>query len=133
MKMEEQGFGAGVDLEGIKIAQVISNIDEKAQGRVLVRVIGVHDLRTIEENEEAVKNWGVWAHCCSPTRSGPDIPEIGDYVYVMFPNTQDPMYIIWLGFVQGTFQTPKKDITKNSGNKYKTTKYKKTSVSTEGL
>ena len=80
MKMEEQGFGAGVDLEGIKIAQVISNIDEKAQGRVWVRVIRVHDLRIIEENEEAVKNWGVWAHCCSQTRSCPDIPEIGDYV-----------------------------------------------------
>ena len=51
----------------------------------------------------------------------------------MFTKTQEPMFIIWLGFVQGNFQIPKKDITKNSGNKYKTTKYKKTSVSTEGL
>jgi len=132
MKMEEQGFGAGVDLLGVKIAEVVSNSDSKGQGRVLVRVLGVHDLRNIEENEKNVKDYGVWAYPCSPSRSGPDIPDIGDFVWVMFPNPEDPMYIIWMGFVTGTHQEANKDIDANLGNTRKQVKYSGTTPSTEG-
>lgn len=89
-------FGA---LEGIKIAQVVSNADPKCQERILIRVLGVHNLAV-----DTYDN-GIWAHHCSPFRdSSGDLPEKYDFVYVMFPNKSDPMSCIWLGFVRSTYQ-----------------------------
>ena len=132
MKMEEAGFDAGVDLKGIKIALVISNNDNKTQGRVLVRVLGVHDSITIDENEDARRDWGIWANCCSTTRSGGDIPEPGDYVYVSFPDPSDPMFLLWLGFVVGTHQDSTSKKVDNSGESVMTVKNTTEETSSEG-
>ena len=99
MLLEEHSFDADGDLEGIKIAQVVSNEDPKGQERVLVRVAGVHNLDNTD-----IEN-SVWAHHCSPFRSASgDLPEPDDLLWVMFPNVKDPMMIIWLGFVVSSYQ-----------------------------
>jgi len=88
-----------LSLTGIKIAYVVSNKDPKCQERILVRVLGVHDLtKDFPEN-------AVWANHCAPFRSSSgDLPQVGDYVYVVFPNSADPMSIIWLGFVRSSIK-----------------------------
>ena len=111
MKQEESGIGSGIDLNGLKIAQVIKTNDPKVQSRVLVRVLGVHELRYNNESEDAIGDLGIWANCCSPSRSSPDRPQEGDFVYVMFPNPSDPMHVVWMGFVIGTVQKRRVDVT----------------------
>lgn len=99
MQQEERKFTNLNLLRGIRVAEVVSSADPKLQERLLVRVIGVHNLQN-----KSVDN-GVWAHHCAPTSTGAgDLPEPGDYVYVMFPDTGNPMAIIWLGFVRSSFQ-----------------------------
>ncbi len=96
MLIDESG---SVNLKGTHIAQVVSNFDPKCQERVLVRVMGLHDLelKTLEN--------AVWAHHCSPTRDAcGELPEEDDYIYVIFPNEEDPMYILWIGFVRSSYQ-----------------------------
>ncbi len=99
MLLQEFGIDSSGSLDGIKIAQVVSNADPKCQERVLVRVMGVHNMENdIYEN-------GVWAHHCAPFRdSSGDLPEKYDYVYVIFPDKKDPMSILWLGFVRSSYQ-----------------------------
>lgn len=95
------------NLKGIKIAEVVSNEDAKMQERVLVRVIGIHNMANKD-----ISN-AVWANHCSPFRGASgDLPEPGDFLYVMFPDEKDPMSILWMGFVQYSFQetTIKSDI-----------------------
>jgi len=84
-----------VDLSGIKIAKVVNNLDPKGLERVFVRVLGVHDL----DNDNP--KYGIWAERIAPTKyqSG-DIPDIGDYLYVIFPNPNDPMRCLWIGWVR---------------------------------
>lgn len=99
MKAEETKFANLGLLRGLKIAEVVTSADPKSQERVLVRVIGVHNLQN-----KSVDN-GVWAHHCAPTRTGAgDLPEPGDYVYVIFPEANNPMAIVWLGHVRSSFQ-----------------------------
>ena len=100
MKQEVNKFNSVILLRGLKIAEVVANEDPKLQERILVRVLGVHNTsNTTIENS-------VWAHHCAPTRDGAgDLPEPGDYVYVMFPDPSNPMAIVWLGFVRSSFQT----------------------------
>lgn len=99
MLNKDNYFNAGLDLSGIKIALVVSNEDPKGQERLLVRVLGVHNL----ENES--KDNAIWAYHCAPTRNASgDLPEAGDFVYVLFPSRSDCMTIIWLGFVRGSVQ-----------------------------
>jgi hypothetical protein len=100
MRGEEGKLNSITLLRGLKIAEVVANTDPKLQERILVRVLGVHNTKnTTIEN-------AVWAHHCAPTRDGAgDLPEPGDYVYVLFPDLSNPMAIVWLGFVRSSFQT----------------------------
>lgn len=99
MFQEDNNPNAGVNLRGIKIAKVVSNFDPKCQERVLVRVLGVHNM-----NNHSLDN-AIWANHCAPTRDASgDIPEPDDYIYGMFPNEKDPMSFIWMGFVRSSFQ-----------------------------
>lgn len=88
--------GSDVSLAGWHIAQVIDNNDPKACERVLVRVMGVHNIA----NDDPAN--AVWADHCSPTKYGSgDIPDVGDYLYVQFPDVLNPMRILWFGYVIG--------------------------------
>lgn len=85
--------GSDVSLEGIKIAKVISNGDPKAQERVYVRVIGVHDM----SNEDP--DYGIWAHHLAPSKGNSgEIPDKDDFIYVTFPDKNDPNNCLWLGW-----------------------------------
>jgi len=80
---------------GIYVAQVVDNMDPKGLERVKVRVVGIHDMSI--QNED----YAVWAERCCPSKyiNNGDIPDIGDWVYVMFLNG-DPMRPVWLGYVR---------------------------------
>lgn len=83
-----------VSLDGLHIALVVNNADPKAIERVRVRVLGVHDM-TNEDPENSL-----WAEHCAPMKSeSGEIPDIGDYVYVMFLQNC-PTTIVWLGYVR---------------------------------
>lgn len=100
MKGEEGKIHNVTLLRGLKVAEVVSNTDPKLQERILVRVLGVHNMKNT-----TIDN-AVWAHHCAPTRDGSgSLPEPGDYVYVLFPDPGNPMAIIWLGFVRSSFLT----------------------------
>jgi len=86
--------GSDVILGGIHIAKVIDNNDPKAMERVLVRIIGIHNM----ENE-TVDN-AIWADRIAFSKfSSGDIPDKGDFLYVIFPD-RDPMRVLWLGWVR---------------------------------
>ena len=84
-----------IDLSGLFIGLVIDRIDPKKLERIKVRVIGVHDM----ENEKPENS--VWCSklATSKSKSG-EIPDVGDYVYIMFLG-KDPMNPIYLGWVKG--------------------------------
>lgn len=89
--------GSDVKLEGFFVAKVVKNADPKAQERVFVRVLGVHDL----ENED--EEYGIWAQHCAPSKNaGGDVPDVDDWVYVFFMHPNDPMSCVWLGWVRTT-------------------------------
>ena len=95
----EEGQHSNINLRGVKIAKVVDNLDPKCQERVLVRVLGLHNV----DNDIPIN--AVWAHHCAPMRTGAgDLPEKDDYIYVMFPDATDPMSILWLGFVRSSYQ-----------------------------
>ena len=96
MQNQENSFeGSDVELTGVKVGEVISNLDPRAAERVFVRILGVHDMSNTSPDN------GIWANNCAASRfmTG-DIPEPGDFVYVMFLNPNDPMACIWLGWVR---------------------------------
>ena len=93
-----EDFGALENLEGIKIAEVVSNEDPKLQGRLLIRILGTHNLAN-----KSLDN-AIWANHCAPTRDGGVDAEPGDFVYGVFMNKRDPMHFIWFGFVRSSFQ-----------------------------
>ena len=100
MRQEDNNINNLALLRGVKIAEVVSNHDPKAQERVLVRVLGVHNV-----NNKNVDN-GIWAHHCAPSRDEyGDLPEPGDYIYGMFADPANPLAFIWFGFVRSSFQT----------------------------
>jgi hypothetical protein len=85
--------GSDCSLEGIKIAKVISNGDPKAQERVYIRVVGVHNMDSTDPD------YGIWAHHLAPSKSNSgEIPDVGDYIYVVFPDKADPNNVLWLGW-----------------------------------
>lgn len=95
----EKSFSVGSNQIGWKIAKVVSNEDPKAQERILIRIMGYHNM-----NNEDTDN-AIWAHHCAPTRSASgDLPEPGDWVYVHFVNMADNMAVLWFGFVRSSFQ-----------------------------
>lgn len=84
-----------VSLAGIHIAKVVDNNDPKAMERVLVRVLGIHDM----ENEKLDN--AIWADRIAFSKfSSGDIPDVDDFVYVMFPKGNNPMKVLWLGWVR---------------------------------
>ncbi len=84
-------------LNGIHIAQVVDNNDPKAMERVLVRVIGIHNM-----DNDRIEN-AIWADRVAFSKfSSGDIPDVGDYIYVIFPDVKNPMRILWLGWVRST-------------------------------
>jgi len=88
-------YGSDVDLRGIHIALVVDNNDPKAMERVLVRVMGIHDM-----SDTSLKN-AIWADRLAFSKySSGDIPDKDDYLYVQFPDRKNPMWIIWLGWVR---------------------------------
>ena len=83
----------------IRVAEVVSNRDPKAQERLIVRVPGVHNV-TLDHPFA-----GVWAHHCAPFSSASgDLPEKGEFVYVTFPDVNNPNHILWLGVVRSSYQ-----------------------------
>jgi hypothetical protein len=91
------GNGSDVRLDGIKVALVVDNNDPKACERVLVRIIGVHDM----ENDH-IDN-AIWAdHISFSKFSSGDIPDKGDYLYVVFPDTTSPTKVLWMGWVRSS-------------------------------
>lgn len=104
MLLEEIGLTSNCDLDGIKIAEVVSNEDPKCQERILIRVIGVHNM-----NNKSKDN-AIWANHCAPVRSASgDLPEPEEFVYVLFPEKRNPMSCLWLGFVRSSFQENTKE------------------------
>lgn len=84
-----------VDLGGLFIGLVIENQDPKALERVRIRVLGVHDMENdIPENS-------IWANHIAPSKQNSgEVPDIGDYLYVMFMQ-KSPMAPCWIGWVRG--------------------------------
>jgi hypothetical protein len=88
----ELNIETDVDLGGFFIAEVIEMADPKAQERIRVRVIGVHDM----DNKD--KKNSMWAHHLAPSKSSSgEVPDIGDYVYVSFLQ-KNPMHLLWHGW-----------------------------------
>ena len=88
--------GSDCDLSGIKIAKVVNNADPKAQERVYVRVIGVHDM---DPKRDSDPDYGIWAnHCAYSKAASGEIPDVNDFVYVMFPDLSDPNHCLWIGW-----------------------------------
>ena len=99
MLQEDSKTSTITSLRGLKIAEVVANTDPKAQERILVRVLGVHNLAN-----KSIEN-SIWAYHCAPFKSSSgDLPDPGDYVWVLFPNERDPMTVVWLGYVRSSFQ-----------------------------
>ncbi len=89
---KEYSYDSDTDLKGVFIGLVVTNYDSKALERIRVRVIGVHDMEN-ESDDNAI-----WAQHCAPSKSSSgEIPDVGDFVYVMFIQG-DPMNAIWLGW-----------------------------------
>jgi len=89
--------GSDCDLSGIKLAQVVSNVDPTSQEKVFVRVLGVHDMTNTN------LDYGIPAHHCAPSQnSSGEIPEVDSWLYVMFPDISNPSYCVYLGFARFT-------------------------------
>lgn len=90
----DQTFQTEVSLEGIFIALVVDNLDPKALERIRVRVLGVHDM------DNDVKENSMWANHIAPSKSSSgEIPDIGDYVYISFVQS-NPLHLCWWGWVR---------------------------------
>lgn len=97
------GFIPNADLRGWKHAQVVSNEDPKGQERILVRVLGVHNMANTDTDN------AIWANHCAPVRTASgDLPEPGDWLYGQFVNSKDFMAFIWFGYVRSSFQEGEK-------------------------
>lgn len=83
---------ADISLDGLKLAKVISNADPTAQLRLGVRVLGVHD---INHKDPDYFVWANWLRYDKSITIQP--PDIDDWVYVMFPDKNNPMHIVWMG------------------------------------
>jgi len=96
---KDLGLIPNANTRGWKIAKVVSNEDPKGQERVLIRVLGVHNL-----NNTDIDN-AIWAYHCAPNRSGSgDLPVAGDWIWGQFISPSDFMTFLWFGFVRSSFQ-----------------------------
>ena len=88
--------GSDVSLAGWHIALVVDNNDPKACERVLIRVMGVHDM-----DNESPDN-AIWADAVGSSKfSSGDIPDVGDWLYIQFPHVTNPMRALYFGWVRG--------------------------------
>lgn len=88
--------GCDCSLDGLKLAKVKSNADSKAQERVWVVVLGVHDMDNTDPD------YGIWCHKIAANKySSGDIPDIGDWIYVMFIDG-NPNICHMLGWVRNS-------------------------------
>lgn len=90
----EHSINNEVNLSGLFIGLVVDNMDPKALERVKIRVLGVHDIEN-EDEENCI--WA--AHIAPSKQSSGEIPDVGDFVYVMFMQN-NPMNPCWLGWVR---------------------------------
>jgi hypothetical protein len=92
----EHGYkGSDVSLKGIKLALVVDTADPLCLERIRVRVLGVHDMT----NEE--KDNSIWALHLAPSKSSSgEIPDVKDWVYVMFADEEDCHSAIWVGWAR---------------------------------
>lgn len=97
MRLEELRLnGSDCNLSGLKIAKVIKNTDPKAQERVWVRVIGVHDMESTDPE------YHVEAHHGAPSKSNSgEIPDVDDFLYGMFVDN-DPNHFVWMSYCRNT-------------------------------
>ena len=95
MRLEDLKFnGSDCNLGGLKIAKVIKNSDPKAQERVWVRVIGVHDMESKDDD------YCIEAHHCAYSKSNSgEFPDKDDMVYGMFIDG-NPNHFVYLGYVR---------------------------------
>lgn len=95
--IENKLQGNDVSLSGMFLAKVLKNPDAKAQERVWVRVLGIHDM------EDPDKEYGIWSHhlAYSKGASG-EIPEIDDWLWVVFPDHYNPNICLYLGWSRTT-------------------------------
>lgn len=92
-------LGSDVTLRGLHIGLVVDNNDPKYRERVLVRIIGIHDM------ENTSLDNAIWAERCAPFKmASGDLPDPGDYVWVLFPDSRNPMTVVWLGWVRGNIK-----------------------------
>ena len=81
------------------IGKVLNNVDnEYKQERIFVRVLGFHDI----SDNFSDKSYGIWVNNGLAIKNFSGyIPDIDDYVYIMFVNgDNDPMHAIYLGVVR---------------------------------
>jgi hypothetical protein len=82
-----------ISLQGIFIGKVIINADPKALERVKVRIIGVHDMENKDDRN------CIWAQHVAPSKgTSGEIPDINDYIYVMFLDPNNPLSAVWIGW-----------------------------------
>lgn len=95
MRLEELKFqGSDCSLVGLKIAKVIKITDNKAQERVWVRVIGVHDMESTDES------YCIEARHIAPSKANSgEFPDKDDMIYGLFMN-DDPNVFYYLGWVR---------------------------------
>ena len=97
MKLEDYKLdGADCRLDGLHIAKVIKTADPKAQERVWVRVIGVHDMMSTDPD------YCIEARHIAASKSGSgEFPDKDDLIYVMFMQG-DPNVCYYLGWARYT-------------------------------
>lgn len=86
--------GADVSLDGLKIAEVITNQDHTGREIVGVRVLGTHNMES--------KNPDYWIpafHCAPSNNTSGEIPKIGSKLYGMFLN-KNPNIFVYFGYVR---------------------------------
>jgi hypothetical protein len=85
------------NLNNLYIAKVLNNADPLKQERVFCRVIGMHDI--IDKFSD--KEYGIWINNGIAIKNFSGyIPDIDDFIYVMFVNDNDPMHAVYFGIVR---------------------------------
>lgn len=95
MNFSEYKFdNADCSLDGLKIAKVVNRVDAKAQERVWVKVIGVHDMKNDDPNYciEAI-------HIAPSKCNCGEFPNVGDTIFGFFIN-EDPNRFYYIGWAR---------------------------------
>jgi len=95
MFSREFNFEADASLDGYKLALVVDNSDPLCLERVRVRVLGVHDMENIKDENS------IWAlHLAASKQASGEIPDKDDWIYVVFPEKNVCEYCLWLGWAR---------------------------------